>query len=58
MMEQLIDDRWDERNWQLALTTDKPVELYLKSVKERKEAKSSVNIDELSKEQQDWLRSI
>jgi hypothetical protein len=57
-MEQYIDDKWDQRNWELALATDKPVENYHKSVEERNQAMNAVNIDELTKEQQDWLRSI
>lgn len=58
MMEQYIEDKWDDRHWELALTTEKPVENYLKSVEERRLAKSSVSIDDMPKEQQDWLRSV
>jgi len=57
ILEQYIEDKWDERSWQLALSSEKPVEAYLKSVEERRLAKSAVSIDDMPKEQQDWLRS-
>jgi len=56
-MEQYIEDKWDERNWQLSLTTDKPVANYFKSVEERRSAKDQTSIDDLPKEQQDWYRA-
>jgi hypothetical protein len=56
-MEQLIEEKWDERNWQLALQTEKPVENYLKTVEQRNMAKGGSSIDDLTKEQQDWYRS-
>jgi len=57
-MEQYIEDKWDQRHWELALITPKPVENYLKSVEDRKLAKDSVSIDDLPQDQQDWLRSV
>lgn len=56
-MEQIIEEKWDARNWELALTTDKPVEIYMKSVDDRKAASEAVSIDDLSKEQRDWYRA-
>lgn len=58
MMEQYIDDFWDERNWQLALKMDNPVEAYQKSVAERRSIAQAAQVDELPPEQQSWLRAV
>lgn len=56
-MEQLLEEKWDQRNWELSLKADNPVETYMKSVEERRLSKDAVSIDDLSKEEQAWYRA-
>lgn len=56
-MEELIDELWDSRNWQLALATTNPVENYNKAKEESRQAEKGTPIDELTKTEKDWLRS-
>lgn len=56
-MDQLIDEKWDQRHWEVALRSDKPVETYTAIKSDIKSQKDSVSVDDLSKEQRDWLRS-
>lgn len=56
-MDQLIEEKWDQRHWDVALRSEKPVETYTTIKSDIKSKKESVPVDELSKEERDWLRS-
>jgi hypothetical protein len=56
LMDTIIEDKWDERHWNLALKTTKPAETY-QEIKDSISSGDSTEISDLSKEEQDWLRS-
>lgn len=56
-MEMIINEIWDERHWQSALKTDKPGETYAKIKSDQRALDNEVPVDDLSPEQQAWLRS-
>lgn len=52
-----IEKKWDQRRWDIALRTDKPVETYQEMVRQAREDKDSVAIDDLSEQERNWLRN-
>lgn len=52
-----VEEEWDRRHWQLALTREKPIEAYIEIRKEYRSIQDTPSVDELSPEQQSWLRS-
>ena len=49
--------KWDERHWQFALKSDKPVQTYQEIKSDIASQKNSIDVSQLSKEEQDWLRN-
>jgi hypothetical protein len=52
-----IDTKWDQRRWELALLSDKPVETYQQMAQQAKDDKNTPVIDELSEAEKAWLRN-
>ena len=52
-----IETKWDARRWELALLSDKPVEVYQQMLADHRAEETSVKIDDLSQQEQDWLRN-
>lgn len=52
-----IENKWDNRRWELALKSDKPIENYQEMVRTARDEKNSVSIDDLSEEEKNWLRN-
>lgn len=57
IMDLIIEDKWDSRHWEIAMKSGKPVETYQEMRAELASRVDSVEISELPKEEQDWLRS-
>lgn len=55
ILKEIDDSLWDQRQWELAQKATNPVEAYQEFVKAK--ADPPTKIDELPKEQQDWLRA-
>lgn len=56
-LEQYSEDFWDQRNWELSLLADKPVEAYNAGLQERKSLANATPVDELPEHEQNWLRA-
>jgi hypothetical protein len=52
-----IEAKWDVRRWELALRTDKPVEVYQEMLADKRADENAPKISELSQQEQDWLRN-
>jgi hypothetical protein len=52
-----IENKWDQRRWDLALTTEKPVDTYKQMVEESRSVENSPSIDSLPQAEKDWLRN-
>ena len=52
-----IEDLWDERHFQLAMKSDKPMEAYSEIRSNVRSLKDTPTIDELPPEEQAWFRS-
>lgn len=57
ILDKWIEMKWDARRWELALKADKPVEVYQAMVAEAKSAEETPKVDDLSQQEQDWLRN-
>lgn len=56
-MDQLIEDRWDDRHWDVAMKSDKPLTTYSELKDSIKLSKNEIPLDERPKAEQDWYRS-
>lgn len=56
-LEEFTAQFWDDRNWELSLLADKPVESYIKYREEQKSLANADKIDELPDHEKSWLRA-
>lgn len=53
----IVDEKWDQRHWDVALKSDKPVDVYSDIKANLRAEKEATNVDDLPPEQRDWYRS-
>jgi len=58
ILEQYVEDLWDQRYWELALTAKEPMESYKEMKDTAKSLRESPALEELPSEQQAWLRKV
>lgn len=56
-MEQLDRAKWEQRRWELALKSDKPVEAFAEQERHAKAGESGESVDDLPPEEQGWYRA-